>query len=216
MRFGNSGCRAKCGESYIKLFLSTIKGGSALNGAINQHSGWNRLFWARCQKCLCDVSCSSLRWRVNQISQTEGPSWLAQQRSCFESSTDNASSICFPWHKLAAKGFAGCTLIFIYLKGLFSAVVGKHLRVVGGALNPELRSRSLLCVSYVVPRTFTVICIVGFTCSWFRALKEKTNKNMSSASFITSQPVISASALVSLRWCRLICLSLSKTRLCGP
>lgn len=40
--------------------------------------------------------------------------------------------------------------------------------------------------------------------------------HMSFVSFIAGQPVISAGAVVSLRRCRLICLSLSKTCLCGP
>lgn len=70
------------------------------------------------------------------------------------------------------------------------------------------------CAFFFVPPTFAIICIVVFT--WFKALKEKTNKDMSSVSFITDQPVISASAVVSLRRCNLICLSLSKTCLCGP
>lgn len=61
------------------------------------------------------------------------------------------------------------------------------------------------------------ICVVGIAVfTWFRALEEKTNKYMSSVSFIADQPVISASAVVSRRPCRLICLSLSKTCLCGP
>lgn len=40
--------------------------------------------------------------------------------------------------------------------------------------------------------------------------------HMSFVSFIAGQPVISAGAVVSLSRCRLICLSLSKTCLCGP
>lgn len=64
-----------------------------------------------------------------------------------------------------------------------------------------------VCVFVFVPPTLSVIDIAVFT--WFRALEDKTNKYMSSVSFIAGQPVISASAVVSLRRCRLICLSLS-------
>lgn len=71
-----------------------------------------------------------------------------------------------------------------------------------------------LCAFFFVPPTFAVIYIAVFTLFW--ALREKTNKDMSSASFIAGQPVISASAVVCLRLCHLICLSLSKTCLCGP
>lgn len=138
-----------------------------------------------------------------------------QQRSCFASRTDRASSVCYPWHQLAAKSFAGCALVSLYLKGLFAAMVGKHLCMLGGTLSPQpCFCLCCLCVFLFVPPTFAVIYIAVFT--WFRAPKEKTNKDMSSTSFITGQPVISASAVVSLRRCRLICLSLSKTCLCGP
>ncbi len=89
-------------------------------------------------------------------------------------------------------------------------MVGKHLCVAGGTLIPQPSSLSVLSV--FVPPIFAVIAV--FT--WFRALEEKTNKYMSSVSFIAGQPVISAGAVVSLRRCRLICLSLSKTCLCGP
>lgn len=46
--------------------------------------------------------------------------------------------------------------------------------------------------------------------------KAKTNKQTSSVSFITGQPLISTGTVVSLQCCHLICLSLSKTCLCGP
>lgn len=71
-----------------------------------------------------------------------------------------------------------------------------------------------LCVLFFVLPTFAINCNALFI--WFLELKEKTNKHMSSVSFIVGQPVINASAVVSLRRCRLICLSLSKTCLCGP
>lgn len=56
-----------------------------------------------------------------------------------------------------------------------------------------------------------LLCLLGFG-----PLEKKTNKSMSSVPFIGDQPVIRASAAVSPRRCRLICLSLPKTRLCGP
>lgn len=112
---------------------------------------------------------------------------------------------------MAAKSFAGFSIVSFNLRGLFAAAVGKHLCAVG----ETLLSIYVVCVSFSLYHLlFAVNCIAVFT--RFRALEEKTNKHMSSVSFIAGQPVINASAVVSLRRCRLICLSLSKTCLCGP
>lgn len=138
-----------------------------------------------------------------------------QQRSCFASRTDRASSVCYPWHELAAKTLLAAPLFpFTSRVCLLQWWANTCVWRVELSAHNHVLYRCCLGVFFFVPPTFAVIYIAVFT--WFRALKEKTNKDMSSTSFIPGQPVISASAVVSLRRCRLICLSLSKTCLCGP
>lgn len=95
--------------------------------------------------------------------------------------------------------------------------------MVGGTLITQLCSLSVLyaclflCTTYFCRHRHCCVYLVqgtGLLGSGFR--EKKTNKYMSSVSFIAGQPVISSSTVVSLRRCRLICLSLSKTCLCGP
>lgn len=80
----------------------------------------------------------------------------------------------------------------------------------GGTPIQRPRSSSHRVFPSLLP-SLPLLCLLGFG-----PLEEKTNKSMSSVPFIGDQPVIRASAAVSPRRCRLICLSLPKTRLCGP
>lgn len=177
----------------------------------------SRLVWASCQPGLWDVSCN-LRRQVNQIFQAAVlhlPLYHPTTTTCFASREDTTRQFVFLG--------IGCRLkvllvapLFLFTSGVCSLWWWANTCVWWVELSAHNDVLCLLsvCFFFFVPHTFAIICIVVFT--WFKALKEKTNKDMSSVSFITGQPVISASAVVSLRRCNLICLSLSKTCLCGP
>lgn len=148
------------------------------------------------------------RYQMSQTVASHLHPYYSHDWQRLKSKTDSDSSFCLHWHKLSVQTFPAAPLFSLYLKCLFFSVVGKHLCVVAGSLNPQLCSLSLLCVSFT-PCHILLPSSASLMFTWFRVLREKTNKGMSSASFITSQPVISASAVVSLRCCHLICLSLS-------
>lgn len=175
------------------------------------------LAWACSQPCLCDISYKS-RWQVNQISQITAhhlPSY--KPHNCFANRTDrSAPLVCFAWHKLGVKKIILAAVFCVFpfpSRDLFNAVVGKHLYAVRGTPNLVVYL-CFLCFFFFGLSIFSIMYIMVFT--WFGALREKTNKGMSSAPFIIGQSVISASTVVNLRRCRLICLSLSQTCLCGP
>lgn len=105
--------------------------------------------------------------------------------------------------------FCGCTLVFLYLKGLFPAKVVKHLRAIG-------RTHPLSAlIAFSVLFVFSALSRIVLLPSTWQCLlssgqwRRKQIGTCHFASFNTSQPVINASTVVRIRFCRVICLSLS-------